>query len=145
MPVQTETPRKEFELGRHRIVAPGEMLRSGPDGKRRLEDSVFENIGPAFTNDQQRAGLTVFSPDLRQEAYEARTQEYLRTIENLIGLKRGLLSDAQEVEKTAFEIASTEMCIRDRPAGPRWSCWLPPAGPSRSSAPWIWPQNQLSP
>lgn len=80
---------KEFELGRHRIVAPGEMLRSGPDGKRRLEDSVFENIGPAFTNDQQRAGLTVFSPDLRQEAYEARTQEYLRTIENLIGLKRG--------------------------------------------------------
>ena len=68
---------KEFELGRHRIVAPGEMLRSGPDGKRRLEDSVFENIGPAFT------------------------------IENLIGLKRGLLSDAQEVEKTAFEIAST--------------------------------------
>ena len=49
----------------------------------------------------------MFSPDLRQEAYEARTQEYLRTIENLIGLKRGLLSDAQEVEKTAFEIAST--------------------------------------
>ena len=39
--------------------------------------------------------------------YEARTQEYLRTVENLIGLKRGLLSDAQEVEKTAFEIAST--------------------------------------
>ena len=68
---------------------------------------MFENIGPAFTNDQQRAGLTVFSPQLRQEAYEARTQEYLRTIENLIGLKRGLLSDAQEVEKTAFEIAST--------------------------------------
>lgn len=98
---------KEFELGRHRIVAPGEMLRSGPDGERRLEDSVFENIGPAFTNDQQRAGLTVFSPQLRQEAYEARTQEYLRTIENLIGLKRGLLSDAQEVERTATEIAST--------------------------------------
>ena len=98
---------REFELGRHRIVAPGEMLRSGPDGERRLEDSVFENIGPAFTNDQQRAGLTVFSPALRQEAYEARTQEYLRTVENLIGLKRGLLSDAQEVEKTAFEIAST--------------------------------------
>ena len=62
---------REFELGRHRIVAPGEMLRSGPDGERRLEDSVFENIGPAFTNDQQRAGLTVFSPALRQEAYEA--------------------------------------------------------------------------
>ena len=98
---------REFELGRHRIVAPGEMLRSGPDGERRLEDSVFENIGPAFTNDQQRAGLTVFSPALRQEAYEARAQEYLRTVENLIGLKRGLLSDAQEVEKTAFEIAST--------------------------------------
>lgn len=98
---------KEFELGRHRIVAPGEMLRSGPNGERRLEDSVFEDIGPAYTNEQQRAGLTVFSPQLRQEAYEARTQEYLRIVENQIGLKRGLLSDAQEVEKTAFEIAST--------------------------------------
>lgn len=98
---------KEFELGRHRIVAPGEMLRSGPNGERRLEDSVFEGIGPAYTNEQQRAGLTVFSPQLRQEAYEARTQEYLRIVENQIGLKRGLLSDAQEVEKTAFEIAST--------------------------------------
>ena len=28
-------------------------------------------------------------------------------IENQIGLKRGMLSDAQEVEKTAFEVAST--------------------------------------
>ncbi|MFQ8832385.1 MAG: hypothetical protein ACLR7U_05605 [Ruthenibacterium lactatiformans] len=76
----------------------GEMLRSGPDGERRRGQRVREHR-PAFTNDQQRAGLTVFSPQLRREAYEARSQN-LRTIENLIGLKRGLLSDAQEVENS---------------------------------------------
>ena len=47
------------------------------------------------------------TPQLRDEPYERREQKYLRAIENQIGLKRGMLSDAQEVEKTAFEVAST--------------------------------------
>lgn len=98
---------KEFELGRHRIIAPGEMLKTGKKGDRRLEDSIFESCGTAYTEAQRNAGLTVFSPALRDEAYERRQQAYLRAIENQIGMKRGMLSDAQEVERTAFEVAST--------------------------------------
>lgn len=95
---------REFELGQHRIVAPADMLENiGKEG-RALKDNVFVGIGYHQVGED---GLTVFSPALRQEAYEARKQSYLRSIENVIGMKRGLLSDAEEVEKTAYEIAST--------------------------------------
>lgn len=98
---------QEFELGRHRIIAPSEMLRTDKKGERHFEDSIFESCGTAYTETQRNAGLTVFSPALRDEAYERRQQAYLRAIENQIGMKRGMLSDAQEVERTAFEVAST--------------------------------------
>ena len=96
----------EYELGRHRIVAPAEMLQiADREGHRRmLKDNVFVGVEEYHA---QGAGLTAFSPALRHEAYEARKQTYLKSIENVIGMKRGLLSDVQEVEKTAYEIAST--------------------------------------
>lgn len=96
----------EYELGRHRIVAPAEMLHvaDGAGHRRWLRDNVFVGVEEYHA---QGAGLTAFSPALRHEAYEARKQTYLKSIENVIGMKRGLLCDAQEVEKTAYEIAST--------------------------------------
>lgn len=39
--------------------------------------------------------------------YEARRQTYLKAIENLLGIKRGILSDAEAVSKTATEINSS--------------------------------------
>lgn len=95
---------REFELGQHRIVAPADMLENIGNERRALKDNVFVGIGYHQVGED---GLTAFSPALRQEAYEARKQSYLRSIENVIGMKRGLLSDAEEVEKTAYEIAST--------------------------------------
>lgn len=95
---------KEYDLGRHRIVAPAEMLRVGEHGDRQLKDQVFVGVEEFRANG---TGLTAFSPALRYEAYEARKQSCLKSIENVIGMKRGLLSDVQEVEKTAYEIAST--------------------------------------
>lgn len=95
---------REFELGQHRIVAPAEMLRTGDHGERKLDDQVFVGLQEFRA---QGIGLTAFSPTLRHESYEARKQSYLKSIENVIGMKRGLLSDVQEVEKTAYEIAST--------------------------------------
>lgn len=96
---------REFELGQHRIVAPAEMLRTGDHGERKLDDQVF--VGLQEFRAQGGIGLTAFSPTLRHESYEARKQSYLKSVENVIGMKRGLLSDVQEVEKTAYEIAST--------------------------------------
>ncbi|MCM1295656.1 MAG: hypothetical protein NC311_08955 [Muribaculaceae bacterium] len=94
----------EYELGQHRIVAPAEMLKDVGKDKHALADKVFVGV-----NEYQvgAGGLTAFSPELRHEAFEARKQSYLKSIENVIGMKRGLLSDVQEVEKTAYEIAST--------------------------------------
>lgn len=93
----------EFELARHRLIAPAEMLKTGRDGRRTLDDSVFVALKDIHSD----LAPTAFTPQLRDEPYERREQKYLRAIENQIGLKRGMLSDAQEVEKTAFEVAST--------------------------------------
>ena len=45
---------------------------------------------------------------LREASYLARKQDYLRSVENMIGLKRGLLSEVEAVERTAKEITSSE-------------------------------------
>lgn len=51
--------------------------------------------------------MTIFSPALREESFLARKQSYLRAAESIIGLKRGLLSEVEEVERTAKEITSS--------------------------------------
>ena len=52
-------------------------------------------------------GVTIFSPALREQSYLARKQEYLRDVESLIGLKRGILSEVEAAERTATEITSS--------------------------------------
>lgn len=89
----------EFARGKSRIVVSADMLRDG-----KLADSVFVGLddGP------QEVGITVFSPQLREASYLARKQAYLRDVENVIGLKRGLLSQVEAVDRTATEITSSE-------------------------------------
>ncbi len=89
----------EFSRGKSRIVVSADMLRGG-----KLTDSVFVGLddGP------QDVGITVFAPALRESSYLARKQAYLRDVENVIGLKRGLLSQVEAVERTATEITSSE-------------------------------------
>ena len=89
----------EFSRGKSRIVVSADMLRNG-----KLSDSVFVGLD----EDPQDAGITIFSPDLREGSYLARKQAYLRDVENIIGLKRGLLSQVEAVERTATEITSSE-------------------------------------
>ena len=93
----------EFERGQSRIIASADLLRRGRDGRRRLEDELFVGID----DDPEAVGLTIFSPELREESFLARKQEYLRTAENIIGLKRGLLSEVEAAERTATEITSS--------------------------------------
>lgn len=94
----------EFERGQSRIIASADLLRKGKDGRRRLEDKLFVGID----DDPEAVGLTIFSPEIREKSFLARKQEYLRTAENIIGLKRGLLSEVEAAERTATEITSSK-------------------------------------
>ena len=97
---------REFELGRMRIVASADLLVPavpGKPGRKCLKDDLFVGMEESPGN----VGITAFAPALRDENYERRRQAYLKAIENLLGIKRGILSDAEATEKTATEITSS--------------------------------------
>ena len=93
----------EFDRGKSRIFVDETMLRNR-DGRKALTDSVF--VGAP--GDYQSGGITIFSPALREQSFLNRKREYLRNVENIIGIKRGLLSEVEAQERTAKEITSSE-------------------------------------
>ena len=94
----------EFERGESRIIASADLVNRDRDGNKSFRDHVFVGID----DDPDNVGVTIFSPALREQSFLARKQEYLRNVENAIGLKRGLLSEVEAVERTAKEITSSE-------------------------------------
>lgn len=80
------------------------MLKKDRDGKRNFSDHLFVGLD----DDPENVGVTIFSPNLREQSFLARKQEYLRNVESVIGLKRGLLSEVEAQERTAKEITSSE-------------------------------------
>ena len=94
----------EFERGESRIITSADMLKKDRNGKREFSDHVFVGLD----DDPETVGVTIFSPILREQSFLARKQEYLRNVESVIGLKRGLLSDVEAQERTATEITSSE-------------------------------------
>lgn len=90
----------EFERGESRILVSRDLL----DENRGFSDHLFVGLD----EDAQTVGITAFSPQLRESSFLARKQEYLRNVESVIGLKRGMLSDANVDERTATEIASSQ-------------------------------------
>lgn len=93
----------EFDRGQSRVIVSADMLKPGKDGKKDLQDNLFVGLD----EDQETTGITIFSPALREASFLARKQEYLRNVENVIGLKRGLLSEVEAAERTATEITSS--------------------------------------
>lgn len=91
--------RGEFERGQSRIVVSRDMLEDG-----QLKDHVFVGLDA----DPEQVGITVFAPELREQAYLSRKQAYLRDVENIIGLKRGILSQVEETYRTATEITTSQ-------------------------------------
>ena len=89
----------EFERGQSRVFVSSDLL----DGKT-LKDNLFVGLDEA----PDRVGITLFSPELRSKAYLERKQEYLRNLESLIGIKRGLLCDANLDQRTATEISASQ-------------------------------------
>ena len=89
----------EFSRGESRILVSSDLLRNGTE----LEDHIFVGLD----EEPEQVGITVFAPQLREQSYLARKQEYLRNVESVIGLKRGMLSDANAEDRTATEISSS--------------------------------------
>lgn len=89
----------EFERGQSRIIASKDLL----NGTMGLTDNLFVGLD----QDPEDLGIQIFSPTLREQSFLARKQEYLRNVESVIGLKRGLLSDSNLEERTATEISSS--------------------------------------
>lgn len=94
----------EFERGKSRIIVSADMMRKDERGRFVFDDTTFVGMD----EDPETVGVTIFSPALREGSYLAREQELLRSIENVIGLKRGLLSEVEAAERTATEITSSE-------------------------------------
>ena len=88
----------EFSRGESRVIVSSDMLREG-----QLQDHLFVGLD----EDPEAVGMTVYSPNLRYDAYLARKQEYLRNVESMIGMRRGMLRDANMEERTATEITSS--------------------------------------
>lgn len=88
----------EFDRGQSRIIVSADML---------TKDGLTDHIFVGLDEDPETVGITVFSPQLREQSFLARKQEYLRNVESVIGLKRGLLSDANVEDRTATEITAS--------------------------------------
>lgn len=96
----------EFDKGQSRLIVSEDMLWSTDENGKRikaLKDDIFTAL-----DEEPEMGITIFSPALRESSFLDRKKEYLRNCESVIGLKRGLLADVQEVERTATEIASSD-------------------------------------
>ena len=80
------------------------MLKRDKSGRRTFADHVFTGLD----EDSETIGINIFSPELREQSFLNRKQEYLRNVESIIGLKRGLLSEVEAADRTAKEITSSE-------------------------------------
>lgn len=94
----------EFDRGQSKVFASADLLRKGKDGKRHFDDDVFVGLDDS----PEEVGVTIFSPELRVAAFHERKREYLRNVETIIGIKRGLLSEVEAQERTAKEVTSSE-------------------------------------
>ena len=90
---------EEFARAESRILASADLL----DRELGLKDHLFVGLDDS----PEAVGITVYSPNIREESFLKRKQEYLRNVESIIGLRRGMLSDAQVDVRTATEIASS--------------------------------------
>lgn len=93
----------EFDRAESRILVSADLLKAGPDGKKTFNEHLFVGLD----EDPDTTGVTIFNPSIRESSFLARKQEYLRNVENVIGLKRGLLSEVEAAERTATEITSS--------------------------------------
>lgn len=95
----------EFDRGQSRIFVSDDLTRRDEKtGKRKITGNEFIGID----GNPEDIGVHIFSPALREQSYLNRKREYLRNVESVIGIKRGLLSEVEAQERTAKEVTSSE-------------------------------------
>ena len=94
---------REFELGAFRVFASADLLRQKKSGARELPEGFFVGLD----DNPESTGVKEFAPNLRDESFLRRKNEYLRNAESVLGIKRGLLCDVADVQRTATEVASS--------------------------------------
>ena len=97
----------EFERGKSRLIVSADMLGIRTDFAGNQHKVFEDNIFTGLDENPEETGITIFSPALREASFLARKTEYLRNVESMIGLKRGLLSEVESAERTATEITSS--------------------------------------
>ena len=99
----------EFERGESRIITSSDMLRKQVNTTTGITTfALKDNVFVGLDEDAETLGINIFSPALREQSFLARKQDYLRSVESIIGMKRGLLSEVEATERTAKEITSSE-------------------------------------
>ena len=94
----------EFERGQSKVFASADLMVRDRSGRRSFADDVFV----ALDESPEDIGVTIFSPTLREQSFLNRKAEYLRNVESMLGIKRGLLSEVEAQERTAKEVTSSE-------------------------------------
>ena len=90
----------EFSRGQSRVFVSRDLL----DADKELTENIFVGLD----EDPETVGITAFAPALREQSFLARKQEYLRNIESVVGLKRGMLAEVNESMRTATEITASQ-------------------------------------
>lgn len=98
----------EFERGESRVIVSADMLGVQEDYSGNQHKVFQDHIFTGLDESPDEIGVTIFSPALRESSFLARKTEYLRNVESLIGLKRGILSEVEAADRTATEVTSSE-------------------------------------
>lgn len=95
----------EFERGQSRVLVSRDLLDRDGD--------LSENLFVGLDGDPEELGVQIFAPALREQSFLNRKQAYLRDLESVMGLKRGMLSDVSSLQRTATEVSDSqgEYCL----------------------------------
>ncbi len=91
----------EYELTQPHLIASADIQRRDKDGNVK---SIPKYITPILEESAAGAGPTIYNPKPNQEQLEARANQNMRDIENIIGLRRGILSHVETDDKTAAAV-----------------------------------------
>lgn len=99
---------QEFDNGATRVFASDDLLHKRYDSEGRVDGRALPaGLFTALDDDPEKVGLTIFSPALREQSFLARKTEYLRNVESVIGIRRGLLSEVESAQRTATEVSTS--------------------------------------
>ena len=98
-----EQLKHEFKVGQSKILAPKSMVKKNGNSYS-FDNDLFVKL----SSDPEDMKPVIFSPEFREQSYHERRNGYLKICENILALKRGILSEVEAVERTATEITSSE-------------------------------------